>query len=315
MRLTDRFAWGRRSHVMGIVNVTPDSFSGDGLLAAGDTLDRATALAGAFLAAGADILDIGGESTRPGSHAVAAEQEIARVCPVLEAIKKGHPEAVLSVDTAKAAVAEAALDAGASIVNDIWALKADPEMAALVAGRGVPVVLMHNRSRPRSVEHDAKLGGRYLGAVYDHLIDDVASELRVLAEDAVTAGVAPAQIILDPGVGFGKTVTQNLALINHLDRLKALGYPVLIGPSRKSFIGQVLDAGPDERADGTAAAVVLGIARGADIVRVHDVATTVRLARMTDAILRAPADGAPTDGAPADGADTAGAAIGRGAAR
>ena len=291
MRLTDRFDWGQRSYIMGIVNVTPDSFSGDGLLAGSDWVDRAVALAGDFIAAGADILDIGGESTRPGSRAVSAEEEAARVCPVLEALSAAYPATVLSVDTSKAAVAEVALRAGAAIINDIWALKADPEMAGFAAASGAPVVLMHNRSRPREIERDAKLGGRYLGAHYEHLIEDVSAELRVLAADAVAAGVDPAQIILDPGIGFGKTVTQNLALINHLDQFKSLGYPILVGPSRKSFIGHVLDLGPDEREEGTAATMAISVIRGADIVRAHDVATVVRIARMADAILRAPADG------------------------
>ncbi len=294
MRLTDRFDWGQRSHVMGIVNVTPDSFSGDGLLAEADWVERAVALAGAFLTAGADILDIGGESTRPGSDAVSVEDEVARVCPVMEALSTTYPDAVLSVDTSKAAVAEAALEAGATLINDVWALKGDPDMAHVAAASGVPVVLMHNRSRPRDIESDPKLGGRYLGAHYEHLIEEVSAELQALAADTIAAGVDPAQIILDPGIGFGKTVTQNLALINHLDRFKSLGYPLLVGPSRKSFIGHVLNLGPDDREEGTAAAIAIGILRGADIVRVHDVATAVRIARMSDAILRAPADGGAT---------------------
>ncbi len=291
MRLTDRFDWGQRSYIMGIVNVTPDSFSGDGLMAEAHWVDRAVTLAGQFIAAGADILDIGGESTRPGSQAVSGEEEVARVCPVLEALSAAYPATVLSVDTSKASVAKAALGVGAAIINDVWALKADPELVRLAAASGAPVVLMHNRSRPRDIESDPKLGGRYLGAHYEHLIEDVSAELQALADDAIGAGVDPAQIILDPGIGFGKTVTQNLALINHLDRFKSLGYPLLVGPSRKSFIGHVLDLGPDDREEGTAAAVAISVIRGADIVRAHDVATAGRVTRMADAILRAPADG------------------------
>jgi dihydropteroate synthase len=297
MRLADKFSWGSRSYVMGILNVTPDSFSGDGLGPGGAAVARAVDLAAGFLEAGADILDIGGESTRPGSAPVDAAEELARVVPVVAALAECFPAAVLSVDTSKAVVAAAALDAGAAMVNDVWALAADPDMAPLVAARRAPVVLMHNRSRPKAVETHPRLGARYLGAKYRHLMDDVAAELAALAANAVAAGIERDQIILDPGIGFGKTGLQNMALLNYLDRLKALGYPLLIGPSRKSFIGQVLDVGPGERDEGTAACIAVGIARGADIVRVHDVATAARVARMTDAIIRAPADGTGDGGA------------------
>ncbi len=296
MRLADRFSWGSRCYVMGIVNVTPDSFSGDGLGAVEGLVARAVDLAARFIDAGADILDIGGESTRPGASPVGEAAEIARVVPVVAALAARFPEAVLSVDTSKAAVAAAALDAGAAWVNDVWALKADPAMAPLVAARKAPVVLMHNRSRPKAVESDPRLGSQYAGARYRHLMEEVAAELTALAEDAIAAGIERGQIILDPGIGFGKTVVQNMALLNHLDRLKSLGYPLLIGPSRKSFIGQVLDLGPEARDEGTAACVAIGIARGADIVRVHDVEGCVRVAKMVDAIIRAPADGAPGGG-------------------
>lgn len=291
MQLKDKFAWGARCYVMGVLNVTPDSFSGDGLMGADATVGRAVAQAESFRATGADILDIGGESTRPGSEPISAGEEIDRVVPVIDALAQRMPDAVISIDTSKAAVAEAALDAGAAIVNDIWALAADPALAGLVAQRRVPVILMHNRSRPRAVVRDSRLGGRYLGATYHHLMNDVTGELQAVADAAVGAGIEPAQIILDPGIGFGKTVTQNLALLNHLDQVKALGYPVLIGPSRKSFIGQVLDLPPDEREEGTAAATAVGVIRGADIARVHDVKTMARIVRMADAIMRAPADG------------------------
>ena len=211
--------------------------------------------------------------------------------PVIAAIADRFPDAYISVDTSKAAVAAAAFDAGAAMLNDVWALTADPELAPLAARTGMPVVLMHNRSRPRAVDHDSRLGAQYLGARYRHVMDDVAVDLAALADSALAAGVAKGRIILDPGIGFGKTVTQNLALINHLDRLRALGFPLLIGPSRKSFIGQTLDIGADERDEGTAACVAVGIARGADIVRVHDVKSGVRVARMADAIIRAAPDG------------------------
>lgn len=286
MRLSDHFDWGARTYVMGILNVTPDSFSGDGLRADGrDAVELALAQARAFVESGADILDIGGESTRPGATPLDAEQEKRRILPVIEAVADALPGTVVSVDTFKAPVAAAALDAGASIVNDVWGLRADPDLGPLAAERGAPVILMHNRSKPNDVVVD-RLGGSYLGAEYRHLLEDVTAELAALAEGAKAAGVPADQIILDPGIGFGKTIPQNLALINHMDRIRALGYPVLSGPSRKSFIGRVLDLPVEERVEGTAATVALSIARGADIVRVHDVAAMVRVARMTDAILR-----------------------------
>ncbi len=287
-------SWGARTCVMGILNATPDSFSGDGLGGAGDLVGRAVDQAARFVAAGADILDIGGESTRPGSSPVDAETETARVVPVVAAIADRFPDVILSVDTSKAAVAAAAFDAGAHWLNDVWALKGDPGIAAVAATRNAPVVLMHNRSRPRAVETDAHLGAQYAGARYGHLMDDIAAALLSLAADAVAEGIARERIILDPGIGFGKTVVQNMALINHLDRLKTLGYPLLIGPSRKSFIGQTLGLDAGERDEGTLACIAVGIARGADIVRVHDVQAAVRVARMTDAILRAPASGTGT---------------------
>lgn len=291
-RLAESFSWGTRCYVMGILNVTPDSFSGDGLGAAKGRIGRAVDRASEFIAAGADILDIGGESTRPGALPVGENEELERVIPAILALADRFPDTVLSIDTSKAAVAAAALDAGADWVNDVWALKADAQMAPLVAARQVPVVLMHNRSKPKAFEHDARLGAQYLGAQYRHVMDDVAAELLALAENAIAAGIDRSQIILDPGIGFGKTLVQNLALLNHLDRLKALGYPLLIGPSRKSFIGRILDLEPGERDEGTSACVAIGIARGADIVRVHDVKSAARVAKMTDAIIRSPADGA-----------------------
>ena len=278
---------------MGVLNITPDSFSGDGLFSEVETVERATEQARGFLAAGADILDIGGESTRPGSRPITAEEEVARVVPVVTAVAT-LPGAVVSIDSFKADVAAAALDAGAHIVNDVWGLRADPAMAALMAERGAPVILMHNRSRPNDVELDARLGGSYLSAVYDDLIVDICAEILQLVETAREAGVPDDQIIVDPGIGFGKTVTQNLALINQIDRIKALGFPVLLGASRKSFIGRVLDVPVDQRLEGSAAASAIGILRGADIIRVHDVEAMKRIARMTDAILNAPADGGPT---------------------
>ncbi len=290
MRLADRFEWGARTYVMGILNVTPDSFSGDGL-GADDarTVGRALAQAAEFMESGADILDIGGESTRPGAAPLGAKDEKRRVLPVIEAIAKELPQAVVSVDTFKADVAAAALDAGAHIVNDVWGLRADPEIGPLAAARGAPVILMHNRSRPSEVVVD-RLGGSYLGPDYDDFLEDVTSEMLGLAQGALAAGIARDQIILDPGIGFGKTVAQNMTLINSIDRFKTLGYPVLSGPSRKSFIGRVLDLPVEERLEGTAATVALSIVRGADIIRVHDTRAMVRVARMTDALIHARPD-------------------------
>lgn len=283
LRLAERFAWGRRTYVMGVVNVTRDSFSGDGVLGAPDFVEAAVELALGMVADGADILDVGGESTRPGADPVTAAEELRRVVPVIAALA-ARTEAPISVDTSKAEVAAAALDAGAAMVNDVWGLGRDPALAPLLARRGAPVVLVHNRGSQANV--DTRLGGRYPGATYDDLLEDVARELTALASAAEAAGIAADQIILDPGIGFGKTVAQSLELVDRLDRFRALGHPILIGPSRKSFIGYTLDLPPEQRLEGTAAAVAIGIARGADIVRVHDVRAMARVARMTDAILR-----------------------------
>ena len=279
------FEWGKQTYVMGILNVTPDSFSGDGLQQGRDPVEAALEQARAFAAAGAHILDIGGESTRPGSEPVGAEEEKARVVPAVQAIA-AEISLPVSIDTYKAEVAEAALDAGAHLINDVWGLKADPEMAPLAARRGVPVILMHNRSTPKSAEVQQRLGGRYIGMKYEDLIKDIKRELLESVEIAKQAGVPDEHIILDTGIGFGKTVEQNLQLLNRTEEIRQLGYPVLIGSSRKSFIGYTLDLPPDQRGEGTAATVAVAITRGADIVRVHDVEMMVRVAKMTDAIVR-----------------------------
>ncbi len=276
--------WGKRTYIMGILNATPDSFSGDGLYA--KNARNALAQAEAFLDAGADILDIGGESTRPGSAPVNAEEEIRRVIPVVRAIAENLPQALISVDTYKAEVARAALNAGAHIINDIWGLRADPQLASVVADFGAPVILMHNRSNSANVEIRAKLGNAYLGAKYENFLEDVKAELLESLRIAKQAGVRDDAIILDPGIGFGKTLRQNLELINRLDEIRALGYPVLLGSSRKSFIGYTLDLPASQRMEGTAASVAVGIVRGADLIRVHDLKEMVRVARMTDAIVR-----------------------------
>ena len=280
------FKWGSRTYVMGILNVTPDSFSGDGIIARGDAVQLAVEQAREFLLYGADILDVGGESTRPGSQPVGVDEELERVIPVIKAIKKEFSETLISVDTHKARVAEAALQAGAQILNDVWGLRADPQLASVVAAHGIPVILMHNRSNPASVEVRERLGNAYLGSTYKNLIEDVKQELLSSVELAVKAGIQESHIILDPGIGFGKTREHNLELINRLDKIRALGFPVLLGPSRKSFIGFTLDLPPDQRVEGTAATVAVGITRGADVIRVHDVKEMARVAKMTDAIVR-----------------------------
>lgn len=286
---TRTFLWGSRTYVMGVLNITPDSFSGDGLLQ-GSELDQAIAAAveqgRRFVNQGADILDVGGESTRPGSHPVSAEEEMERVLPVIRRLAEEGVGALISIDTYKAEVAEAALQAGAHMVNDVWGLRADPRLAEVVARYGVPIVLMHNRSSWAHAEIRERLGGRYVGVPYENLIEDICRELLESVALAHQAGIGDGQIILDPGIGFGKTVEQNLELIDRLEEVRRLGYPILLGPSRKSFIGYTLDLPPDQRLEGTAAAVAVGIVRGADIVRVHDVGPMVRVARMTDALVR-----------------------------
>ncbi len=283
------FEWGSRTYVMGILNITPDLFSGDGLISYGDKNEQALRQAEHFLKHQADILDIGGESTRPGSQPVNADEEMERVIPIIQTIVKEFPEAIISIDTYKAKVAEEAFKAGAHILNDVWALRADPELASVAKKFNVPVILMHNRSNPASVEVREQLGNAYIGSEYNDLLEDVKRELLVSVDLAKKAGIEESHIILDPGIGFGKTREHNLALINRLDEVRTLGYPVLLGSSRKSFIGFTLDLPAEERVEGTAATITVGITRGADIIRVHDVKEMSRVAKMTDAIVRSKA--------------------------
>jgi dihydropteroate synthase len=261
------FRWGERTYVMGILNLTPDSFSADGL--AGRP-DEAVGRALEMEAQGADIVDLGGESTRPQASQVGVGEELGRVLPVLERLV-GRLKVPISVDTYKAAVARGCLEAGAHMINDVWGLKRDPELARVVAERGVPVVIAANQ-RDEPAKGD--------------IVAEVRADLERGMGHALKAGVPRANIILDPGIGFGKTVEQNLALVWRLQELKAHGRPLLLGTSRKSFIGAVLDLPVGERLEGTAATVAIGIARGADIVRVHDVGSMVRLCRMSDAVVR-----------------------------
>jgi dihydropteroate synthase len=278
---------------MGIINITPDSFSGDGVLAeaasaggpptgAVSPIERAVAQARQMVVDGADILDVGGESTRPGHQPVPAEEETRRVVPVIAAIRAALPEVPISVDTTKAPVAEAALAAGADLINDVWGVGADDALARLAAGGGVPLVVMHNRDVPR----------------YRDLMPEVVEDLRAALDRALRLGVRWDDLIVDPGFGFGKTPDHNLELLRELGRLRALGRPILLGTSRKSTLGRVLDLGPDQRLEATLATTALGIAAGADIVRVHDVRENVRVARIADAIIRANWRSQPAEGGP-----------------
>ena len=278
--------WGFRTYVMGILNVTPDSFSGDGILASNDPLKVAMESAGRFAEAGALFLDVGGESTRPGSQPIEAEEERRRIIPVIKALAREFPQNLISVDTYKASIAREALDAGAHVVNDVWGLRADPQLRQVAAEADCPVILMHNRSNPASVEVRTQLGNAYIGAEYIDVIEDVKRELMESVALAREAGIRDEHIILDPGIGFGKKVEHNLELINRLGEIRTLGFPVLLGPSRKSFIGYTLDLPPEQRVEGTAATVAVGIVRGADIVRVHDAEPLMRVVKMTDALVR-----------------------------
>lgn len=264
------FSWGERTWVMGILNVTPDSFSGDGLLAAADPEAAALERGRRMVADGADILDIGGESTRPGHDRVADDAEIARVGPIVAALRSALPATPLSIDTTKVAVAAAALDAGADLINDVWGVSPDDDLLRLAADRGVPIVLMHNRAEAR----------------YANLIAEVIADLEAAIARAVRAGVDRGAIVVDPGFGFGKTSEHNLELLRGLGDLRALGRPILLGTSRKSTLGKVLDLPSDERVEATLVTTALGIAGGVDLVRVHDVRENVRAARMADAIVR-----------------------------
>ncbi len=261
------FRWGERTYIMGIVNVTPDSFSGDGL---GGNVEAAVRQAREQVAQGADVIDVGGEATRPGSAPVSVDEELRRVLPVLERLALEKLPVPVSVDTYKSEVARRALDLGAAMINDVWGLKQDPGLARLAAEHKVPICLMHNQR----------------GTEYRDLVPDVLDSLRRSVQIALDAGVPEEDIIVDPGIGFGKNLEQNLEVMRRLGEFRSLGRPILLGTSRKSMIGKVLDLPVEQRFEGTAATVAIGIAHGADIVRVHDVAAMVRVCRMSDAIVR-----------------------------
>ncbi len=262
---------------MGVINLSPDSFSGDGVA----DLQEALALAHRFVAEGADILDIGGESTRPGSAPTSAREETKRVIPVIERLAS-EVKVPLSIDSYKLEVACRALEAGATMINDQWGLKQDPRLAELAAEKGVPLILMSNQRDKGGYDTKVKRDTGY----YIDVVAEVTSSLQKSFELALKLGVPRENIILDPGIGFGKTWQQDLEIIRRLEELKKLGRPILIGPSRKSFIGLVLDLPVDQRLEGTAATIAIGIAKGADLVRVHDVQAMIRVCRMSDAIIR-----------------------------
>lgn len=274
---TFEFRWGTRTYVMGIINASPESFSGDGLTDA----ERALEQAKRFVAEGADILDIGGESTRPGLAGISVEEELQRVIPVVEQIAQ-VVAVPISIDTTKPEVAEAALKAGADILNDQWGLRKEPKLAELAARYNVPIILMSNQ-RDRG-EYD-KAAGRDTGRL-ENALEAVISDLREGIAVAKKAGVPDENIIVDPGIGFGKTWQQDIELVRRLAELKVLGKPILLGTSRKSLIKMVLNLPAAERVEGTAATVAIGIANGADIIRIHDVKEMVRVCRMSDAIVR-----------------------------
>jgi dihydropteroate synthase len=272
------FYWGKRTYVMGVINVSPDSFSGDGLADAEEAVARAKRLA----SEGADIIDVGGESTRPASTPISTDEELRRVIPVVEKLAR-KISVPLSVDTYKLEVAHQALDAGANMINDIWGLKQEPRLAELAAQKGAPIALMSNQR----------------GSSCHDIVSTVISDLKRAIEQALDAGVPWENIIIDPGIGFGKTQEQNLEVMRRLEELKALNRPILLGSSRKSFIGWVLDLTPeqrsnkvtfvppgDKRLEGTAATIAIGIAKGVDIVRVHDVKEMARVCKMSDALVR-----------------------------
>ncbi len=268
------FAWGARTYVMGVINVSPESFSGDGLSDAGAAVEQARR----FMAEGADILDVGGQSTRPGPkktddgfEEIAADEEIRRVLPVIEGIRRALPDAPISIDTYKPAVARATLDAGAHMLNDVMGLRRDPELARIAARARVPIVVMHNQR------------GRHADDVMGAIVEGLRASQRIAAE----AGIARGDVIVDPGFGFGWTPGQNIEILRRLRELQSLEAPLLVGTSRKSTVGIALGGAPvHERIFGTAATVALAVAHGADIVRVHDVAEMAQVARVSDAIVR-----------------------------
>ncbi|WP_456277118.1 dihydropteroate synthase [Bacillus sp. AK128] len=262
---SNQLDFSQKTYIMGILNVTPDSFSDGGSYT---THELAIRHATQMIQEGADIIDIGGESTRPGSVKVELEEELERTIPIIQELSK-KMDAPISIDTYKAEVAKQAIEAGAHIINDVWGAKADPKMAKVAAHFQVPIILMHNRENKN----------------YSNLMKDVISDLMESISIAKFAGVKDDQIILDPGIGFAKDFDMNIEVLQNLDQIVAMGYPVLLGTSRKSFIGQILDIPPNERMEGTGATVCLGIQKGCHIMRVHDVASISKMAKVMDVLV------------------------------
>lgn len=260
-------AFGTRTYIMGILNVTPDSFSDGGQFL---DPDKACDHAIEMISQGADLIDLGGESSRPGHTKITAREEMDRILPVIGRIRE-RSQVILSVDTIRAEVAEAALKAGANIINDIWGLQGDPEMVRVAAAWNAPVIVMHNQT-----------GTEYKG----DLVEEMKTFFQRSLQLAEQAGLGSERIILDPGIGFGKTAAQNIAVMSRLAEFRVFGLPLLLAASRKSFLGKILDLDPEQRMEGTLATTVLGIAQGVDLVRVHDIKENIRAARVTDAILR-----------------------------
>jgi len=270
-----RFIWGQRTYLMGVLNVTPDSFSDGGLFS---TLNAAQEQANHLIQSGVDILDIGGQSTRPQAETISLQEELARVLPVVQAIRQNHPDVPISVDTTRAAVAAAAIAVGADLINDISGATYDPAMLPLVAEKQVPIILMHIRGTPQTMQQLTD---------YQDLLAEIAAFFQERIAAAVACGVSRSQIGIDPGIGFAKTFSQNLEILRQLSVLRSLSCPMLVGPSRKSFIGHILEQpDPTQRVWGTAAACCAAIAGGADLVRVHDVAAMRDVCRVADAIWR-----------------------------
>lgn len=266
------FDFNQRTYIMGIVNVTPDSFSDGGMY-----FDKNTAVRRAIQMAedGADIIDIGGESTRPGAEPVTIEEELRRTVPVIKSVAK-HVHIPISIDTYKSEVAQRALDAGAAMINDISGLNFDPEMSRVAAESGVPVIIMHIKGEPKNMQKNP---------FYHALIPEICEYLKDSIQRAVDTGISEEKIIIDPGIGFGKSFEHNLEIIHKLAEFQSLGKPVMVGPSRKAFLGKILgDVSPEQRLEGTAAAVAISIMNGADMIRVHDVREMVKIAKVADAI-------------------------------
>jgi dihydropteroate synthase len=283
------WTWGHKTRIMGIINVTPDSFSGDGLAVPGaPVVAQAVAQAQRFVDEGADCLDIGGMSTRPGHTLIAVEEEIARIVPVIEALAKAVT-VPLSIDTFRSQVAQAALRAGAHLINDVWGLRFDPQLAQVAAEATVPLIVTHNRSQPEDVAYQTRVQTTPFGPpyVYGDIIEDMKAELHQSLDVAQAAGLPRWLLITDPGMGFGKTLEQHLTLLRRLNELRAMGYPLLFAASRKGFVGKVLGGlPPEERVEGTLATGVLALERGADMLRVHDVRAMSRAVCMADAVVR-----------------------------